>query len=84
MPAASATRPISPSNASISRTRCPFPSPPIAGLQDIAPMVAKRWVTRAVLAPRRAAARRSFAAGMAAAEITTTSNVFWSVSIADF
>ena len=28
----------------------------MAGLQDIAPMVAKRWVTRAVLAPIRAAA----------------------------
>ena len=28
----------------------------MAGLQDIAPMVAKRWVTSAVLAPMRAAA----------------------------
>src|SRR5690349_15980001 len=28
----------------------------MAGLQDIAPMVAKRWVTKAVLAPIRAAA----------------------------
>src|ERR1700756_2271990 len=28
----------------------------MAGLQDIAPMVAKRWVTRAVFAPIRAAA----------------------------
>ena len=33
MPAASATRPITPSSASISRTRWPLPSPPIAGLQ---------------------------------------------------
>src|SRR5438552_4796695 len=56
MPPRSATRPIRPSNASISRTRCPFPRPPIAGLQDIAPIVAKRWVTRAALAPMRAAA----------------------------
>src|ERR1700719_2769610 len=56
MPAASATRPISPSSASISRTRWPLPRPPIAGLQDIAPTVAKRWVTSATLAPMRAAA----------------------------
>src|SRR5882724_3181296 len=56
MPAASATRPISPSSASTSRTRWPLPRPPIAGLQDIAPMVAKRCVTSAVVAPVRAAA----------------------------
>src|SRR6202043_3166875 len=56
MPAASATRAISPSSASTSRTRWPLPSPPIAGLQDIAPMVANRWVTSAVAAPMRAAA----------------------------
>src|SRR3982074_3601610 len=56
MPAASVTRPISPSSASTSRTKWPLPSPPIAGLQDIAPMVAKRWVTSAVTAPMRAAA----------------------------
>ena len=56
IPARSAHRPISPSRASISRTRCPLPSPPIAGLQDISPIVAARWVTRAVLAPRRAEA----------------------------
>src|SRR5690606_15698687 len=31
-------------------------SPPIAGLQDISPMVAKEWVTSAVRAPMRAAA----------------------------
>src|SRR5450631_758293 len=56
MPAASATRPISPSSASTSRTRWPLPRPPIAGLQDMAPMVTKRWVTSAVLAPMRAEA----------------------------
>ena len=56
MPAASATRPMRPSSASISRTRWPLPSPPMAGLQDISPMVAKVWVTRAVRAPMRAAA----------------------------
>src|SRR5215475_13621506 len=56
MPPRSATRPIKPSSASISRTRWPLPRPPIAGLHDIAPMVAKRWVTSATLAPMRAAA----------------------------
>src|SRR5262245_61077423 len=56
MPPRSATRPIRPSSASISRTRWPLPRPPIAGLHDIAPMVAKRWVTSATLAPMRAAA----------------------------
>ena len=56
MPAASATRPIRPSSASISRTRWPLPSPPIDGLHDIAPTVAKRWVMSAVDAPIRAAA----------------------------
>src|SRR5689334_20378765 len=45
-----------PSRASISRTRWPLPKPPMAGLQDIAPMVVTRWVTSAVRAPRRAAA----------------------------
>src|SRR3981189_3607909 len=45
-----------PSSASISRTRWPLPRPPMAGLQDIAPMVANRWVTSAVFAPMRAAA----------------------------
>ena len=40
----------------------------MAGLQDISPMVAKPWVTSAVRAPMRAAAARSLAAGMAAAD----------------
>src|SRR5687767_7978053 len=56
MPPRSATRPISPSSASISRTRWPLPRPPIAGLQDIAPIVSKRCVTSATSAPIRAAA----------------------------
>ena len=56
MPAASATRPIRPSRASISRTKWPLPRPPIAGLHDISPIVAKAWVTSAVRAPMRAAA----------------------------
>src|SRR5277367_2117436 len=56
MPAASAARAMTPSSASISRTRWPLPKPPIAGLQDISPIVAKRCVTSAVRAPERAAA----------------------------
>ena len=68
MPPASATRPIRPSSASISRTRWPLPSPPIAGLQDIAPMVANRWVTSAVLRAHARRRGRRLAAGMAAAD----------------
>src|ERR1700692_4207599 len=56
MAPASATRPMRPSSASISRTRWPLPSPPIEGLHDMAPTVAKRWVINAVRAPSRAAA----------------------------
>src|SRR5215813_8099373 len=56
MPPQSATRPMSPSRASISRTRCPLPRPPIAGLHDMAPTVETLWVTSAVAAPMRAAA----------------------------
>ena len=68
MPAASAAAPITPSSASISRTRWPLPIPPIAGLQDISPIVAARCVSSAVA---RAAARgrsRGLAAGVAAAD----------------
>src|ERR1700683_627923 len=56
MPAASATRPMRPSKASISHTKCPLPRPPIDGLHDMAPMLANRCVTSAVRAPKRAAA----------------------------
>ena len=35
-------RPMTPSRASISRTRCPFPSPPIAGLHDMTPRPSRR------------------------------------------
>ena len=56
MPASSAATAISPSSASISRTRCPLPMPPIAGLQDMAPIVSSRWVNSRVRAPNRAAA----------------------------
>src|SRR5689334_18247890 len=56
MPARSVARPMTPSRASISRTRWPFARPPIAGLQDISPMVARRWVSSSVRAPSRAEA----------------------------
>ena len=56
MQAASAARPMMPSSASISRTRWPLPIPPIAGLQDIAPIVAALLVSSSVRAPIRAAA----------------------------
>ena len=42
---------IKPSRASISLTKCPLPSPPIAGLQDISPIVFIFIVIKAVLAP---------------------------------
>ena len=47
---------MTPSRASISRTRCPLPSPPMAGLQDISPMVSILWVSSSVRAPSAAAA----------------------------
>ena len=56
IPAASAARPIKPSSASISRTRCPFPMPPIDGLHDISPTVSSEWVSSNVRAPIRPAA----------------------------
>ena len=56
MPARSIARPMTPSSASISRTRWPLASPPIAGLHDISPIVARLWVSSAVRAPSRAAA----------------------------
>ena len=65
---ASATRPITPSRASISRTRWPLPSPPIAGLHDIAPIgrEAVRHQGRAGAHARRRG--RGLAAGMPAAD----------------
>jgi hypothetical protein len=49
---------ISPSKASTSRTRWPLPSPPIAGLHDIAPIWSRAKLTSATRAPIRAAAAR--------------------------
>ena len=56
MAAESAARAMIPSNASTSRTRWPFPKPPIAGLHDIAPIWSRLKLTRAMRAPIRAAA----------------------------
>src|SRR5512145_1884996 len=48
---------ISPPRASISRTRCPLASPPIAGLHDMRPMASTLIVRSRVAHPVRAAAR---------------------------
>src|SRR5438270_8079680 len=56
MAARSAARAIRPSKTSSSRTRCPLPTPPIDGLQDICPASSGRKVSRPTRAPRRAAA----------------------------
>ena len=57
MPVLSIAFPISPPRASISFTSCPLASPPIAGLQDIEPIVSRFIVRRSVFLSRRAAAR---------------------------
>jgi hypothetical protein len=56
MPQESATSPMMPPRASISRTRWPLATPPIAGLQDIWAMRSRLRVKRAVRRPMRAAA----------------------------
>ena len=56
MQALSAARPISPPSASISRTRCPLPVPPMAGLQGMLPTASRLMVKRMVCSPSRAAA----------------------------
>ena len=47
---------MAPPRASISLTKWPLPIPPIAGLQDIWPMVSILWVNSKVREPIRAAA----------------------------
>ena len=54
IPARSVARPMTLSRASISRTRWPLARPPMAGLQDISPMVVRRWVRSRARAPSRA------------------------------
>mmetsp|Transcript_39038 Transcript_39038/g.83312 ORF Transcript_39038/g.83312 Transcript_39038/m.83312 type:complete len:219 (-) Transcript_39038:358-1014(-) len=56
IPLSSATAPMTPPSASISRTRCPFPIPPMEGLHDSSPRVDASCVTSNVRAPVRAAA----------------------------
>ena len=72
MQQASAALPISPPRASSSRTRWPFPVPPMAGLQGMFPTESKLMVKTAVSQPSLAAAR---AASMPAwpAPMTATS-----------
>lgn len=52
---APATRPITPSSASISRTKIPFPTPPMDGLQESSPILSIFCVRSKVRAPVRAA-----------------------------
>ena len=61
-------RPMTPSSASTSRTRWPFPSPPIAGLQDIAPIV------RSSGRKKRAGAHSGCRCSRLAACMATTNN----------
>ena len=58
MQARSAQLAISPPRASSSRTRCPLPVPPMAGLQGILPMASRLTVKHTVRSPIRAAAGR--------------------------
>ena len=56
MPAKSAIRAITPPSASISRTRCPLPTPPMDGLHDMVPKSRNLCVSSSVFAPILAAA----------------------------
>ena len=56
IPDISAETPMRPPRASISRTKWPFPNPPIAGLHDITPIWSLFFVTSATLPPARATA----------------------------
>src|SRR5690606_37185324 len=77
----SAIVPEYPPRAAISRTICPFAIPPIAGLQDICPIVCIFIVTRSVLDPRFAAAA---AASQPACPPPTTITSYVSVIIINF
>src|SRR6266540_5637740 len=55
MRARSVARPITPPRASTSRTTVPLAMPPMAGLQDIWPIVSRFCVSSRVRAPARAA-----------------------------
>src|SRR5829696_7589508 len=73
----SVARPMIPPSASTSLTTVPLAIPPIAGLQDIWPMVSRFWVRRRVRAPRRAA---SVAASAPACPPPTTITSYRSVT----
>src|SRR5882762_6227054 len=76
MVARSAARPMMPPSASTSRTTVPLAIPPIAGLQDIWPIVSKTEVSSRVLAPRRAdMAAASVPAWPPPTTITSKSNI---------
>ena len=72
MQALSAALAISPPSASSSRTRCPFPVPPMAGLQGIFPTASRLTVRHTVFMPIRAAAS---AASMPACPAPTTATL---------
>src|SRR5688500_8695698 len=74
MAARSAAAAITPPSASISRTRCPLPTPPIDGLHDMRPMSARLKVASATRAPRRAAAAAASTPAWPA-PMTNTSNM---------
>src|SRR4030042_3896485 len=82
MPALSVTLAIAPPSASISRTRCPVASPPIAGLHDICAIVSRFMVKRQVEKPNRAAA--SAASHPAWPAPTTTMSYFASVYMVNY
>ena len=68
MPVASIARPIKPPSASISRTRCPFAVPPIAGLHGMCATVSIDSVQIADVAPHARRRPRRFHAGVARAD----------------
>src|SRR5271170_2451544 len=79
MPTASVTSPITPPSASISRTRCPFAMPPIAGLQDICAIKSRFIVIIAVRTPMRAHARAASQPAWPAPTTTTSYREFFTV-----
>src|SRR5688500_13565902 len=81
MPVASATLAISPPSASISLTRWPLATPPMAGLQDICATISSAPVRTRVRAPRRAAASAaSQPAWPAPTTMTSYSSGYWYIS----
>src|SRR5215471_1076986 len=75
MAVASIARPMRPPSASISRTRCPFAVPPIAGLHGMCAIVSVESVQIATSRPMRAAAHAA-STPACPAPITITSYEF--------